>query len=83
VDIEPLLDKTDGASPAFIGELFRKAALMAAERGEQSDPLKLTTADFTAAIRELIEFGGALTQQLLGYRSDPDAGGQHFGFVTK
>jgi ATP-dependent 26S proteasome regulatory subunit len=83
VDVEPLLDKTDGASPAFIGELFRKAALMAAERGEQSGPLKLTTADFTAAIRELIEFGGALTQQLLGYRSDPDAGGQHFGFVTK
>ncbi len=83
VEIEPLLDKSDGASPAFIGELFRKAALMAAERGERSDPLKLTTADFTAAVRELIEFGGALTQQLLGYRTDPDAGGQHFGFVTR
>ena len=80
VDVEPLLERTEGASPAFIAELFRKAALMAAERGERSEPLKLTTADFTAAVRELIEFGGTLTQQLLGYRSDPDAGGRNLGF---
>lgn len=80
VDQEPLLDRTDGASPAFIAELFRKAALMAAERGEVSDPLKLTNADFTAAVRELVEFGGSLTQQLLGYRTDPDAGGRNLGF---
>jgi hypothetical protein len=80
VDQEPLLARTDGASPAFIAELFRKAALMAAERGEASDPLKLTDADFAAAVRELVEFGGALTQQLLGYRTDPDAGGRNLGF---
>jgi hypothetical protein len=80
VEIEPLLDRTDGASPAFIAELFRKAALMAAERGERSEPLKLTTTDFTAAVRELVEFGGVLTQQLLGYRTDPDAGGRNLGF---
>jgi hypothetical protein len=80
VDVEPLLERTEGASPAFIAELFRKAALMAAERGERSEPLKLTTADFTAAVRELVEFGGTLTQQLLGYRSDPDAGGRNLGF---
>ncbi len=80
VDVEPLLDRTDGASPAFIAELFRKAALMAAERGEQSEPLKLTTADFAAAVRELVEFGGVLTQQLLGYRSDPDASRGNLGF---
>jgi hypothetical protein len=80
VDIEPLLDRTDGASPAFIAELFRKAALMAAERGERSEPLKLTTADFSAAVRELVEFGGVLTQQLLGYRTDPDAAGRNLGF---
>ena len=80
VDVEPLLDRTDGASPAFISELFRKAALMAAERGERSDPLAVTTADFAAAVRELVEFGGVLTQQLLGYRTDPDAGGRNLGF---
>jgi hypothetical protein len=80
IDVEPLLDRTDGASPAFIAELFRKAALMAAERGETSEPLKLTNADFTSAIRELVEFGGILTQQLLGYRSDPDSGRGNLGF---
>jgi hypothetical protein len=81
VDVEPLLDRTEGASPAFVEELFRKAALMAADRGERSDPLKLTDADFDAAVRELIEFGGAITQNLLGYRSDPDAGGRPLGFA--
>jgi hypothetical protein len=80
VDFDPLLDRTEGASPAFIEELFRKAALMAADRGEHSDPLRVTTADFEAAVRELVEFGGALTQNLLGYRSDPDAGGRGMGF---
>jgi ATP-dependent 26S proteasome regulatory subunit len=83
VDVEPLLERTEGASPAFISELFRKAALMAAERGEQSEPLKLTNADFTAAIRELVEFGGALTQQLLGYRSDPDSTRGNLGFSSQ
>ena len=80
VDPEPLLDRTEGASPAFIEELFRKASLMAAERGERSDPLKLTDADFEAAVRELVEFGGVLTQNLLGYRNDPDAGTAGMGF---
>ena len=64
---DELLDRTDGASPAFIEELFRKAALMAAERGERSEPLKLTGDDFTRALRELLEFGGDLTRNLLGF----------------
>ena len=80
VNVEPLLDRTDGASPAFIEELFRKAALMAAERGEKTDPLRLTNADFEHAVRELVEFGGAITQHLLGYRSDPDNSRSGLGF---
>jgi ATP-dependent 26S proteasome regulatory subunit len=72
VDVESLLDRTEGASPAFIQELFRKAALMAAERGERSDPLRLTTGDFERALRELIEFGGELTRTLLGFRPGGD-----------
>lgn len=80
VDVEPLLDRTDGASPAFIEELFRKAALLAAERGEHSDPLKVTNADFAEAVRELVEFGGAITQNLLGYRTDPDSARGGMGF---
>lgn len=80
VDVDPLLDRTEGASPAFVEELFRKAALLAAERGERSDPLRLTTADFENALRELVEFGGALTRNLLGFRDEPDGGAAGMGF---
>src|SRR4029453_13905736 len=52
VNVEPLLDRTDGASPAFIEELFRKAALMAAERGGKTDPLKLGEAAFAEGFRD-------------------------------
>jgi hypothetical protein len=70
VDLEPLLERTDGASPAFLQEVFRKAALLAAERGETSDPLHVTGQDFDQAIREIVEFGGAITRHLLGFQAD-------------
>lgn len=69
VDLEPLLERTEGASPAFLQELFRKAALLAAERGETSDPLRLRSDDFHKAVREIVEFGGAITFNLLGFQS--------------
>jgi SpoVK/Ycf46/Vps4 family AAA+-type ATPase len=75
VDLEPLLERTEGASPAFLQEMFRKAALLAAERGEQSDPLRVTSADFDKALREIIEFGGALTRNLLGFQPGAAAQG--------
>ena len=68
VDMEPLLERIAGASPAFIQELFRKAALLAAERGEQSQPLKITASDLDNALRELLVFGGKLTRNLLGFQ---------------
>lgn len=67
VELSPLLEQTEGASPAFLQELFRKAALLAAERGETSDPLRLRSDDFHKAVREIVEFGGALTRNLLGF----------------
>jgi ATP-dependent 26S proteasome regulatory subunit len=79
VDLENLLERTEGASPAFLQELFRKAALLAAERGEKSDPLRVTSDDFAKAIREIVEFGGVLTRNLLGFRpgctGEPDGDG--------
>ncbi|MCI0458018.1 MAG: AAA family ATPase [Gemmataceae bacterium] len=68
LDLERWVAQTNGVSPAFIEELLRKAALLAAERGESSRPLKLADGDVQDAIRELIYFGGELTQKLLGYR---------------
>ena len=60
---------TEGASPAFLKELFRRVVLMAAERGERSRPLRIAPADFERALRELVEFGGDLTRNFLGFPS--------------
>jgi AAA+ superfamily predicted ATPase len=67
VDVEAMLDKTEGASPAFIQELFRKLALLAAERGAQTAPLAIRADDVREALRDILETGGPLTQQLLGF----------------
>lgn len=75
LDLERWIDRTRGASPAFIEELLRKATLLAADRGEQSNPLPLTDADMEQAMDELVCFGGELTQRLLGFRS--------FGFTRR
>lgn len=72
VDLDRWIEQTDGASPAFIAELLRKAALFAAERGEDI-PMKIRNADIDHAIKELVLFGGDLTQKLLGFRKRDDA----------
>jgi hypothetical protein len=69
VDLGPLLQRTEGASPAFLKEMFRRAVLMAAERGERSRPPRVASADFERALRELVEFGGDLTRSFLGFPS--------------
>lgn len=69
-DVGDWVRKTDGASPAFIEELFRKAVLMAAERGATDHPLKLINEDIERAMRELVFFGGELTRNLLGFPRD-------------
>jgi cell division protease FtsH len=69
VQIEEWVRRSDGVSPAFIEELLRKAALMAAERGAVGEPLPVAEADVQTAVDELVLFGGELTQKLLGYRS--------------
>jgi hypothetical protein len=68
VELGRWVAQTEGASPAFLEELLRKAALMAAERGENSEPLRLTDEDVGRAVKELVFFGGELTQRLLGFR---------------
>ena len=75
LDLSRWIERTQGVSPAFIEELLRKSALMAAERGETSDPLVLKDADVEQAMDELICFGGELTQKLLGFKP--------FGFAPR
>lgn len=65
---ELLVAKTAGASPAFIQELLRKAALVAAEeRSLEGDKLCVRDQHVETALRELVMGNGDLTRRLLGF----------------
>ncbi|HLK16738.1 MAG TPA: ATP-binding protein [Fimbriimonadaceae bacterium] len=63
LDIDDLVARTDGAPPAFIQELVRKALAASLLEGET----KLRQAHFQEALRELLFSGGSLTRRLLGF----------------
>ncbi|MBI2301343.1 MAG: 26S protease regulatory subunit, partial [Armatimonadetes bacterium] len=65
--------RTQGASPAFIKELLRKSALVAAMRGGDGSDLHVTDADLDQAIGEMVLGGGALTRRLLAFDEDTAA----------
>lgn len=67
-DWESVLRKTEGASPAFIKELVRKAALLAVEEIEDdSAPTVLADRHFLAALHEMTSGDGELTRRLAGF----------------
>jgi len=61
-DWAPVVEATDGTSPAFIRELMRRAALVTAEAGRDIT----TTAHLLAALDELRHQSGRLTATLVG-----------------
>ncbi len=65
-DVEPatLVAQTEGASPAYIKELLRKATVLAAMAGAE---MVVTGAHLQAALAELQD-GGRLAERLLGFR---------------
>jgi len=63
-DLPALVADTQGASPAFIRELLRRAALLASERS--GGELVVDAGVLKAALRELTSDGGPLTARLLG-----------------
>ena len=52
----------------FSGTPAGALALLAAERGETEVPLRVTEDDLDGAFRELVLFGGKVTQTILGFR---------------
>ena len=64
VDLAAIVTRTEGATPAYIKELLRKAAVLAAAEGAD---LVVTGAHLEVALGELDE-GGRLAQRLLGFR---------------
>jgi ATPase family associated with various cellular activities (AAA) len=63
-DLDGLIDRTDGVSAAFIRELLRKAALIAADEPAPT----ITDHHLDAALHELAVQGGDLLRSLLGVR---------------
>jgi ATP-dependent 26S proteasome regulatory subunit len=66
---EPFVQRTSGASAAFIREMMRKAALFAADESSAF----LENRHLDEAIHELVVEGGSLTKSLLGFGSAHDA----------
>ena len=64
-DVDPaaIAERMEGASPAYVKELLRKAALLAALDGEDAN---VTAAHLETALAELSE-GGRLAQHILGF----------------
>jgi hypothetical protein len=65
INWKTFIDRTAGASAAFIREMMRKAALFAADESSES----VEDRHLDAAIHELVVEGGSLTQSLLGFGS--------------
>ncbi len=63
---ERLYQKTEGASPSFIRELLRKAALFAGEETDESSLPPVTGRHIELALSEMVVSGGDLTKSLLG-----------------
>jgi ATP-dependent 26S proteasome regulatory subunit len=79
VDLDPVIERTDGVTAPFLRELLRKAALLAAEEdeagpageapgtgGKDDAPIRVTGAQLTAALDQLLGTRGQLTRVLLG-----------------
>lgn len=64
--VDDMIGRTDGASPAFIRELIRRAALNSSIRDGASERLRVSGEDMGRALDELLVVGGALTGKLLG-----------------
>jgi len=68
-DLEDMIRRSEGVSPAFIRELLRKSALIAAEQspGEFGPPIVADT-HLREAFRAILVEGGEMTRSLLGVK---------------
>jgi hypothetical protein len=69
---QALVDELDGTSPAFIREVLRRGALVAADESADG-PLRVTERQLREALAELRAGAGELTRTLLGDTADADA----------
>jgi hypothetical protein len=73
-DPDDVITRTEGVTAAFLKELLRRAALLAAGTGPASEgnggggPIRVTGAHLTEALDQLLDARGQLTRTLLGGR---------------
>jgi ATPase family associated with various cellular activities (AAA) len=67
VDVGALVERIDGATPAYIKEVMRKAAVFAAEAGSAAS---IRQEHIDGALDELAQ-GGRLAERILGFRPEP------------
>lgn len=67
-DIASVVRRTQGASAAFVRELLRRSALIAADDGGE---IRVGARHLDEALQELVLAGGPLTRNLLGFTGDP------------
>jgi hypothetical protein len=65
-DSGSIVERTSGVTAAFIRELVRKAALLAAGASDGDQSIAVTDQNFTASLDELLAERSALTRILLG-----------------
>ncbi|MEN3001150.1 MAG: ATP-binding protein [Armatimonadota bacterium] len=72
-EYERFIQRTEGASPAFIQELLRRAALIAAEQNALHEDGRVIVRDshLEMALREMLWSGDELTRRLLGFEEAP------------
>jgi ATPase family associated with various cellular activities (AAA) len=67
VDLDAVIARTEGVTAAFLKELLRKAALLAAEAdGSGEGAIRVTDAHLTTALDQLLASRSQLTRVLLG-----------------
>ena len=65
-DIDDVIERTEGVSAAFLKELGRRAALVAAENSAPTDPLVVRHNDLVAALDDLLEHSTPILRSTLG-----------------
>jgi cell division protease FtsH len=72
-DVDEVVARTSGVTAAFIKELVRKSALLAASRSRDGDRIVVTDEHVSASLDELLAERSSLTRVLLGGGSDGGA----------
>jgi hypothetical protein len=81
-DLDDVVEETAGVSAAFIKELARRAALVAADRDPDGSGAATTPADVRVALTDLLEHSSPVLRSSLGANPDIASGGPAGGGIA-